>query len=372
MAGRFESDLDRVLNQPWLKEIERLEAQVQNLTKTLQPYSSLAADALEKINDLTDISSLESLLSNQTITDKLIGSSVADQLKKDSQHRELEIQRSFLDIAKTAGLLPAADYSDQLDSGISKRIAELTGILTTAGQVKFDIPDYQEEVEKLLGNVPWAKLEHTTALTQASEQARQAFNSINSVVESGAFKALMSLDNSPFANHPLIKNAPAHDPMRPIDNDLEVAGSKVETLIKTETDFNALPRNVAKVLFLIFLWLLQEAASNIVQHELEQGREYLEAKVPPIATPAEARAFSRQPPQGIDPSLLSHYRIISGNNVYLREGPSRNSAILGSMPVGMLVQVVDKNHRSWLQVEVDIGGDYELGWVSRRYTTYFK
>ena len=48
------------------------------------------------------------------------------------------------------------------------------------------------------------------------------------------------------------------------------------------------------------------------------------------------------------------------------------SEIITALPIGSLVEVIDKSHRSWLLVEVEIDGVLEQGWVSRRYTAYFK
>ena len=48
------------------------------------------------------------------------------------------------------------------------------------------------------------------------------------------------------------------------------------------------------------------------------------------------------------------------------------SEIITILPVGTLVEIIDKSDRSWLLVEVEIDGVLEQGWISRRYTAYFK
>lgn len=48
------------------------------------------------------------------------------------------------------------------------------------------------------------------------------------------------------------------------------------------------------------------------------------------------------------------------------------SEVITTLPIGALVEVIDKSHRSWLLVEAEIDGELEQGWVSRRYTSYFK
>jgi hypothetical protein len=48
------------------------------------------------------------------------------------------------------------------------------------------------------------------------------------------------------------------------------------------------------------------------------------------------------------------------------------SNVITGLPIGTLVDVIDKANRSWLLVEVEVNGSIEQGWISRRHTVFFK
>jgi len=70
--------------------------------------------------------------------------------------------------------------------------------------------------------------------------------------------------------------------------------------------------------------------------------------------------------------LLKGYRVTIGDGLYLREDSNKKSDVILKLPVGQLLNVIDKSKRPWLYVEVEIEGELIEGWVARRYTTYFK
>tara|TARA_R100001039_G_C1781180_1_gene67694 strand:- start:276 stop:590 length:315 start_codon:yes stop_codon:yes gene_type:complete len=91
-----------------------------------------------------------------------------------------------------------------------------------------------------------------------------------------------------------------------------------------------------------------------------------------INTPSEAKAFAKELNENFDRSALKGFRVITANALNFRGGPGMKSEIITILPVGTLVEIIDKSDRSWLLVEVEIDGVLEQGWISRRYTAYFK
>ena len=67
-------------------------------------------------------------------------------------------------------------------------------------------------------------------------------------------------------------------------------------------------------------------------------------------------------------SVLTHFRVVSGNNLRLRDRPSMKSETITLLSIGTPVQIIDNSNRSWLLVEVQIDEKLITGWVSRRYT----
>jgi hypothetical protein len=48
------------------------------------------------------------------------------------------------------------------------------------------------------------------------------------------------------------------------------------------------------------------------------------------------------------------------------------SDIIVQLDTGTLVEVLDKSNRTWLLIEITDGDEIIQGWISRRYTVYFK
>ena len=48
------------------------------------------------------------------------------------------------------------------------------------------------------------------------------------------------------------------------------------------------------------------------------------------------------------------------------------SDVVGFLPLGTVVDVIDKSNRSWLLVEVEIEEEMIVGWIGRAHTKYFK
>nr|WP_315492929.1 SH3 domain-containing protein [uncultured Pseudomonas sp.] len=87
-----------------------------------------------------------------------------------------------------------------------------------------------------------------------------------------------------------------------------------------------------------------------------------------VETPAEARAIARHMPQGVDKSSITGFRILTGDGVYLREGPGKRFDEVLKVKIGALLQVLDSSHKSWILVSVVVDGELYEGWVLRGYT----
>lgn len=106
----------------------------------------------------------------------------------------------------------------------------------------------------------------------------------------------------------------------------------------------------------------------LITPHIQQVQEELKT----LTTQKEVKAFTRSPPATFDRQALKGHRFTMVNLLNFRDKPSMNSNVIDSLPIGTTVRVVNKSDRSWLLVEVEINGELEVGWVLRRYTTYFK
>ena len=68
-------------------------------------------------------------------------------------------------------------------------------------------------------------------------------------------------------------------------------------------------------------------------------------------------------------ALLAGYRIVNRNGARLRVEPSKSSELIVSLPLGLLVEVLDKNDKGWFYVAVEYQGEWIEGWVYFSVTT---
>ena len=86
----------------------------------------------------------------------------------------------------------------------------------------------------------------------------------------------------------------------------------------------------------------------------------------------EVRSFTRSNTSRLDYELLKNFRMTTADALNLRKTPKMSSEIITTLPIATIVEIIDKSDRSWLYVAVEIDGEIIEGWVSRRYTAYFK
>lgn len=193
---------------------------------------------------------------------------------------------------------------------------------------------------------------------------------------SGAdFQLIHEMANSPFnlsGNELLSYGQELADQIKH-DNDSTVTVDFIKNEVSTTKDFSKL----ATIVQLCLVWMILTALEGIVgglAHDQFNAltAEEVQAISPPITTPEKARKYSRNPVPGISLSSLQDIRIVTGSSLNLRESPSIKAKVILELPVGKLLDVLDRGNRTWLYVGVTIDGEYLEGWVSRRYTTTFK
>ena len=197
--------------------------------------------------------------------------------------------------------------------------------------------------------------------------------------ESPAMRAIREFSNTPF--DPVIQETVFNDldtleigqsdifeyPDSDIDQSIQ---SEIQRELAGNKDYNGLSNRAKSFLSSTFYIFLLPIFINIVSSLIIIP--YLQTYLQEKETLAEIRSCIRKPILGINKELLKNYRIVIGSDVHLRKGPSMKSEIITKLPRRKLIEVLDKSNRSWLRVEVDIEGETFVGWVSRRYTAYFK
>jgi hypothetical protein len=192
-----------------------------------------------------------------------------------------------------------------------------------------------------------------------------------------AFDALKVLENSPFKD--LYKTGffdyeKHHHIVDILDRVIHEVDNETIDDINSKTDFNTLTDKTKKILLYIFHFYILPLVLNYCYDALTTSNA-LEArmKLQAVSNQREVKQFVKSPSSNFDRSMLKGYRVTTANNLSFRASPNIKSDVVESLPIGTLVKVISKDHsKSWLLVEVEFDGELEQGWISRRYTTYFK
>ena len=199
--------------------------------------------------------------------------------------------------------------------------------------------------------------------------------------ESPAMQAIREFSNSPF--NPAVKEVVfseldsldtdhldlPEDQDFAIDQDIQL---EIERELEGSCDYNSLSEKTKSLLVYIYNKYLRPFFISCLAAIVVTDVQKLQIRLQDKETPAEIRSYLRKPIPEINKELLKGHRVITGSDVNLRKEPSMKSEVITKLPLGKLIEVLDKSNRSWLLVEVDIEEEAFVGWVSRRYTIYFK
>ena len=148
--------------------------------------------------------------------------------------------------------------------------------------------------------------------------------------------------------------------------------TELVTLENSGFDFSLLSSAATATIWFVFkdiiipLWL--------VLFVIPQVQEVIDKTQPCLVSVGSAHEVSNRTKHltSDEKHLLRSCRVVTGNNLRLRESPSLKSEIITTLPNGKIIQVLDSSELSWLKVEVDIDDEPLEGWVARRYTDRIK
>ncbi len=131
-------------------------------------------------------------------------------------------------------------------------------------------------------------------------------------------------------------------------------------------------RKLPLLLQLIIIYLV----TTIYSVGLDKNKElavYLIGQAQQYVSKAETpsphiKKLTKQLPSEIDVNTLKHIRIITGENVRLRNRPSMHGDVLVTLEKYTPVIVIDKSDRKWLYIQLSFGEQMIYGWVNRSYT----
>jgi len=265
-------------------------------------------------------------------------------------------------------LVREMEKANQLSSLAFNNSKIMTSIERLTNQNNFvrSILRQSESMSKLQRIVNSSPLTEIYRQQSGTEQLLSKLNQLSS------FKALTQLQNSPFSGELPFDSTIGVNTVPQIDASLLEIDSQISEEISAATDFNDLSETTKKILlhvyYVYFLPIFFICLSPYIIESVDNVRKGLQS----ISTASEVRSFSRSPNKNFDRSLLTGFRITTARSLRFRDGSSMKANVLTELPIGTLVEVIDKSNRSWLLVEVEIDGSFEQGWVARRHTVFFK
>ena len=321
--------------------------------------NSSALDSINLANRASDILGSSSLFATQSTFLK-----VQDQINQ----RNAEMAEIFQDFSSQKYLTSLSCISDQISSLSILRPSTLATIEQITNSNRFvetlglhsKLTDQYKELQE--------RYDFTNVLLSQSN----AINELSATKTLETFKALTELKNSPYSYLPEIRLPFAKVLPEYFDESIVEIDTEVRDELSSASDYESLSEKAKKALDYFFhhylLPLILSVIAAYVVIQVEEAKKELQQ----VSTPAEVRKFVRTPSYTFDKTSLKGYRVTTAKMLNFRNEPSMNSEIIAELPIGTLVEVVEKSNRSWLYVETEVDGELEQGWVSRRYTVYFK
>lgn len=323
--------------------------------------SFLESSALKSIRKLTESSSIASLALQESTTMKHVR-----ELSESSRLASIALQespamKSILDFTESSKLTSITLQ----ESPAMKSVREFTESSRLSSITLQESP----AITSILDFTEASKLASIALQESPAMQVMKQLSELPSV------EALKTLNNSPLDK--LITGLEVYAQSIPdssivVDEYLSELEREIVEDLSLSDDFFSLSEKTQEILLYIYHHyllpvLLSCLATVIMFNALEAQKELHSA-----SSVDEVKSIVKHSVGNFDRALLKGYRVTIGDNLYLRELPNKKSNIIETLPVGTLVEVINNDGKSWLLVEVDINGEFQQGWVFRRYTTYFK
>ena len=267
-------------------------------------------------------------------------------------------------------------YKNSLFEQLSKVTLELNKHLSNQvlSEIRNNTSFISQALQKSLGQThKLFAAEYIADYSKHISQASALANTIK-VPELPSLKIFHELKNSPF----FIPDVSGLRKISEVDlsNFIDDEGSpdfsyEVAIEIGETNDFNSLSESAKQFLYYFYhtylLPILLGCLSSIIMTQLQLAQDEL-AK---CSTPREIKKVIRSS-SSFDKDALSGYRVTISDSLNLRTEPALKSEIIESLPIGTLLEVIDKSKKSWILVEIEINDETIQGWVSRKHTIYIK
>lgn len=346
-------DIENLINPPWLASIQNLQKQLGFATLISQE-----SEAIRSFKKLSESAKLNSLTFSQSEAIKSLQQAIESSKLASLAFHESEAMKSIRELTESNRFKALVLQESEIIKSLKTKL-----ILPQLSSIAFQQSQIAEQLQSL------AKTSQMASIAFSQSEAFKKISQFNNLT---SFKALTNLYNSPFSDLASINLYSTTDEDLIADESLLEIDAQILDEVSSNKDFNELSEKTKNILIYLyhnyFLPILLSCISAYIMTNAVEAKKELQI----VQTPAEAKAFVRSPHSSFDRSALKGFRVTTADSLNLRESPSSRSQIITTLPIGTLVEVIDKSRRSWILVEVEIDGKLEQGWISRRYTIYFR
>ncbi|PWC10030.1 hypothetical protein B4923_18020 [Brenneria roseae subsp. americana] len=265
-----------------------------------------------------------------------------------------------LKVTKRTSVLDDRLFSSIVDTGLrkmAKAIAEASNLSHAQSLLNWKLNSTMEEMARKIVASSIYNSSKKTVLDSSFLTAALDWSNSPIGKEMASVINIQNVDNSVIGNVLELNEAVTAQPSNCNNN---------KTIFEK---FHALPPFVQQIIIWVFcevlLGLLADAGKEHILAIINKTKSYESSlfDAPPIT---KKEIISSNPE--IDWKDLTHFRLISGENVRLRVKPSMKSDVIEVLNKNTAIAVIDSTNRQWLYVQVIFHGEKIFGWVNRSYT----
>jgi len=352
-------NLEKLINPLWKKEYDKL----------FQPsyLNDLESPTLKLIKEMTKSNVFSSISIQESLATKISNDFYNQNDLTSSAFNKASSFPSITDLVKlnltTNNFFSSTSIQELLATKISNDFYKQSKLASSALNKAFSFTSITDLVKP--------NLDTNNFLNPSIIQMMKELENLSS------FKALKTLNNAPFDSSIIDLIPTPHSPLEAplvINEELMEMDHQLAEELSSCNDFNLLSDNSKKILSYIYHEYILQIILGCITAVIMLNIDIIKEELSLISTTQEVKYLTKHGSSNnkFNPNYLKAYRVTIASDLNFREKPSMKSAIITKLPIGTLVEIIDKSKKSWLLVEIEINGEIEEGWIARRYTTYFK
>ncbi|MFK5948725.1 MAG: SH3 domain-containing protein [Methylococcales bacterium] len=346
-------ELEKLINPSWLKASQRIQEQLK-LANSLN-HQPIALSNMQKQLEAYN-SSIALQQPKWLETAKTIAEQSNRILKSVDQSELIKSIKRFDDMSHQAALaLRSNDSHSRLMESVKSASVHMKSIQKSGLFDQFN------------------KLSTISKAFEFSAQQRTSLDLASKLYGLQSIDTIANLKNSPLSQYfQYHENTTNNKSVAFQEESIYEIDEEIIAELSGTDDFELLPLPLQSKIFNFLKLALLTIFLNLMSNYIYDQRQELAQSLNELTQVSEVKSYVRNSSSKFEKDILNAFRVVVGNNVNLRTYPSIKSDVILRLNTGTLLEVLDKSNRSWILVEIEHGDDVVQGWISRKYTVYFK